>query len=121
MPESGARSVGEGWWCDGDIICLSLHGCHHQNDVCIKMGSDAESHFNVSFSNCEGQLEVTRDKTVSTDHNILKRKESRSRIVPRSLCLPAKLLLKSVVVVVVDRFYIASRLIAAGLHVSLHE
>ena len=28
------------------IIYLSLH-CHHQNDFCIKMGSD-ESHFNVS-------------------------------------------------------------------------
>ena len=28
-------------------ICLSLH-CHHQNDFCIKMGSD-ESHFNVSL------------------------------------------------------------------------
>ena len=27
------------------IIYLSLH-CHHQNDFCIKMGSD-ESHFNV--------------------------------------------------------------------------
>ena len=29
-----------------EIIYLSLH-CHHQNDCCIKMGSD-ESHFNVS-------------------------------------------------------------------------
>ena len=29
-----------------EIIYLSLH-CHHQNDSCIKMGSD-ESHFNVS-------------------------------------------------------------------------
>ena len=28
-------------------IYLSLH-CHHQNDPCIKMGSD-ESHFNVSL------------------------------------------------------------------------
>ena len=28
------------------IIYRSLH-CHHQNDLCIKMGSD-ESHFNVS-------------------------------------------------------------------------
>ena len=28
-----------------EIIYLSLH-CHHQNDSCIKMGSD-ESHFNV--------------------------------------------------------------------------
>ena len=27
-------------------IYLSLH-CHHQNDSCIKVGSD-ESHFNVS-------------------------------------------------------------------------
>ena len=29
-----------------EIIYLSLH-CHHQNDFCIKMGSD-ESHFNGS-------------------------------------------------------------------------
>ena len=29
------------------LIYLSLH-CHHQNDSCIKMGSD-ESHFNVSL------------------------------------------------------------------------
>ena len=32
-----------------EIIYLSLH-CHHQNDCCIKMGSD-ESHFNVSVGN----------------------------------------------------------------------
>ena len=31
----------------GEIIYLSLH-CHHQNNSCIKMGSD-ESHFNVSL------------------------------------------------------------------------
>ena len=36
----------------GDIIYLSLH-CHHQNDSCIKVGSD-ESHFNV--------LLIVRDK-----------------------------------------------------------
>ena len=29
-----------------EIICLLLH-FHHQNDFCIKVGSD-ESHFNVS-------------------------------------------------------------------------
>ena len=29
-----------------EIIYLSLH-CHHQNDFCIKVGSD-ESHFNAS-------------------------------------------------------------------------
>ena len=31
-----------------EIIYLSLH-CHHQNDFCIKVGSD-ESHFNVSVT-----------------------------------------------------------------------
>ena len=34
------------------IVYLSLH-CHHQNDFCIKAGSD-ESHFNVSL--------IVRDK-----------------------------------------------------------
>ena len=37
----GSMEVGR-----GEIIYLSLH-CHHQNDFCIKVGSD-ESHFNVS-------------------------------------------------------------------------
>ena len=31
-----------------EIIYLSLH-CHHQNDSCIKMGSD-DSDFNVSLT-----------------------------------------------------------------------
>ena len=35
-----------------EIIYISLH-CRHQNDSCIKMGSD-ESHFNVSL--------IVRDK-----------------------------------------------------------
>ena len=30
-----------------EVVYLSLH-CHHQNDSCMKMGSD-ESHFNVSL------------------------------------------------------------------------
>ena len=44
---------GKGVWRWGEreggrseIIYPSLH-CHHQNDFCIKVGSD-ESHFNVS-------------------------------------------------------------------------
>ena len=52
----------EVWRVEGGIIYLSLHS-HHQNDFCIKVGSD-ESHFNVSLT--------VRDKvtkTVSTDHN----------------------------------------------------
>ena len=44
-----------------EIIYLSLH-CHHQNDFCIKMGSD-ESHFNVSVGS-DGQSH----KTASTNH-----------------------------------------------------
>ena len=39
-------------WRKREIIYLSLH-CHHQNDSCIKMGSD-ESNFNVSL--------IVRDK-----------------------------------------------------------
>ena len=58
--EGGGRRVWK--WGKRDIIYLPLH-CYHQNDSCIKMGSD-ESHFNVSL--------IVRDrshKTVSTDHN----------------------------------------------------
>ena len=42
------KGVGERVWRWGkrESIHLSLH-CHHQNDSCIKMGSD-DSHFNVS-------------------------------------------------------------------------
>ena len=43
MGEGGMEVGGGG----REIIYLSLH-CHHQNDSCIKMGSD-ESPFNVSL------------------------------------------------------------------------
>ena len=61
-----------------EIIYLSLH-CPHQNDFCIKIGSD-ESHFNVS-----GGSDGQSHKTTA----FLKRKESRSGIEPRSFRLPA--------------------------------
>ena len=52
----GRGEGGEGVWRwevgEWEIIYLSLH-CHHQNDFCIKMGSD-ERHFNVSL--------IVRDK-----------------------------------------------------------
>ena len=50
----GEKMGGKGVWRCGEseIIYLSLH-CHHQNDSCIKMGSN-ESHFNVSL--------IVRDK-----------------------------------------------------------
>ena len=50
-----------------EIIYLSLH-CHHQNDFCIKMGSD-ESHLSVSVGS-DGQSH----KTVSTNHNLFEEK-----------------------------------------------
>ena len=54
------------------IIYLSLH-CHHQNDSCIKTGSD-ESHFNVSVGS-DGQSH----KTVSTNHNLFGEKGEPKR------------------------------------------
>ena len=60
---------GKGVWRLGkrEIIYLSLH-CHHQNDSCIKMGSD-ESHFTVSVGS-DGQSH----RTVSTNHNLSEEK-----------------------------------------------
>ena len=69
-------------WGKREIIYLLLH-CHHQNDSCIKIGSD-ESHFNVSLTVRD---KVTRQCPQTT--TFLKRKESRSGIEPRSFCLPA--------------------------------
>ena len=43
-------------------LCLTLH-CKHENDFCIKMGTNV-SHFNVSL-NCEGQSH----EKVSKDDN----------------------------------------------------
>ena len=50
-------------WGEREIIYLSVY-CHHQNDFCIKMGSN-ESHFNVSVGSDEQS-----HKTVSTNHNL---------------------------------------------------
>ena len=65
-----------------EIIYLSLH-CHQQNDSCINMSND-ESHFNVSLIVKD---KVTRKCPQTTA--LLKRKESRSRIEPKTFCLPA--------------------------------
>ena len=73
---------GEGvWrWEKREIIYLSLH-CHHQNDFCIKMGSD-ESHFNVSVGS-DGQSH----KTVSTNHNLFEEKGEPKRYRTEALPL----------------------------------
>ena len=78
---------GEGvWrWGEREIIYLSLH-CHHQNDLCIKMGSD-ESHFNVSVGS-DGQSH----KTVSTNHNLFEEKGEpkryRTEVLPPTSLTP---------------------------------
>ncbi len=59
-----------------EIIYLSLH-CHHQNDSCIKIGSD-ESHFNVSVGSV-GQSH----RTVSTSHNLFEEKGEPKRVSNR--------------------------------------
>ena len=65
-----------------EIICPSLH-CHHQNDSCIKVGSD-DSHFNVSLI-----VRAKSHKTVSTNHNLFEENGKPKRFEPRSFRLPA--------------------------------
>ena len=61
---------------------LSLH-CHHQNDSCIKMGSD-ESQFNASVGS-DGQSHMK----VSTNHNLFEEKgEHRTEVLPLTSLTP---------------------------------
>ena len=69
---TGRRGKGVWRWGKREIIYLSLH-CYHQNDSCIKMGSD-ESHFTVSVGN-DGQSH----KIVSTNHNLSEEKGEPKR------------------------------------------
>ena len=62
---------------EGEIIYLALH-CHHQNDLCTKVGSD-ESHFNVSLI---VRNKVTRQCPQTTT---FERKGEPKRIQTRSL------------------------------------
>ena len=85
----GEKGVGGGegvwWWGKREIIYLSLH-CHHQNDVCIKMGSD-ENHFNVSVGS-DGQSH----RIVSTNHNLFEEKGEpkrfRNEVLPLTSLMP---------------------------------
>ena len=71
-------------WEEREIIYLSLH-FHHQNDSCIKTGSDG-SNFNVSLI-VKDKVRIQCPQTTT----FVKRKESRSGIEPRSFCLPTSL------------------------------
>ena len=80
------RDGGKGYGGGGkkEIIYLPLHG-HHQNDSCIKMGSD-ESHFNVSVGS-DGQSH----ETVSTNHNVFEEKVEPKRYRTEVLPLTSRL------------------------------
>ena len=82
--EGGGEEVWR-WRGGREIIYLSLH-CHHQNDSCIKMGTD-ESHFNVSVGS-DGQSH----KTVSTNHSLFgekgEPKRYRTKVLPLSNLTP---------------------------------
>ena len=79
----GGRGYGSGG--EREIIYLSLH-CYHQNDSCIKMGSD-ESHFNVSVGS-DGQSR----RTVSINHNLFEEKGEpkryRTEVLPLTRLTP---------------------------------
>ena len=84
----GEKGGGGGMEVEGggrEIIYLSLH-CHHQNDSCIKMGTD-ESHFNVSVGS-DGQSH----KTVSTNHSLFEEegepKRYRTEVLPLTSLTP---------------------------------
>ena len=83
----GPGDMGKGIWRLGEreIIYLSLH-CHHQNDSCIKMGSDG-NHFNVSVGS-DGQSH----RTVSTNHNLFEEKGEpkryRTEVLPLTSLTP---------------------------------
>ena len=59
-----------------EITFLSLH-CHHQNDSCIKVGSD-ERHFNVSFIVTD---KVTRLSKTTTFEEKVGRKWNRTEVL----------------------------------------
>ena len=62
-----------------EIIYLSLH-CYHQNDSCIKMGSDK------SFSSVSVGSDGQSHKTVSTNHSLFEEKgepkQHRTEVLP---------------------------------------
>ena len=75
-----------GVWRGGkrEIIYLSLH-CHHQNNSCIKMGSD-ESHFNVSLI-VRGKVTRQRTQTTTFFEEKGEPKRIRTEVLPLTILL----------------------------------
>ena len=62
-------------------VTTRMTSAHHQNDFCVKMGSD-ESHFNVSVGS-DGQSH----KTMSPNHNLFEEKGEPKRYRTEALPL----------------------------------
>ena len=85
---------GRGFGCGGggggggkrEIIYLSLH-CHHQNDSCIKMGSDERA-----ILMFQQEVMEKNHKTVSTNHNLFEEKGEpkryRTEVLPLTSLTP---------------------------------
>ena len=69
----------------GEIIYLSLH-CHHQNDFCIKVGSD-ESHFNVSVGSDD---KISRQCPQTTTFLKRQGQPNRTEVLPLTVILTAE-------------------------------
>ena len=63
-----------------ESIYLSLH-CHHQNDTCIKMGSD-ESHLNVSLTVRDKVTRQCPQTTTFEEKGELKRIRTEAPLLP---------------------------------------
>ena len=81
--EKGGGGKGVWRWGEREIIYLSLH-CHHQNDFCIKMGSD-ESDFNVSVGS-DGQSHWTVSTNLFEEKGQPKR--YRTEVLPLTSLTP---------------------------------
>ena len=73
-------------WGKRESIYLSLH-CHHQNDSCIKMGSD-ESHFNVSLIVRDKVTRPTPQTTTFEEKGEPKRESNRGPSAYQPTALP---------------------------------
>ena len=82
--EKGGKGL---WrWGEREIIYLSLH-CHHQNDFCIKVGSD-ESHFNVSVIIVRDKVTRQCPQTTTFFEEKGEPKQYRTEVLPLASLTP---------------------------------
>ena len=74
---------------EGDCIPIPLH-CHHQNDSCMKMGSN-ESHFNVSLTVRDKVTRQCPQTTISEEKGEPKAESTRGPSAHQPNALPMDL------------------------------